>query len=216
MQATHLQNPRHKLAPRWLNILLIVVPLILFVGIYLVVRNHAIQQWDESVILSIQNYTTPFLDGLFRFITNSGGNGRVFILVPVLILFWRAGLKLEAWTLTGAALIGQLITWAFKYSVNRPRPNVIEDLVLPTDPSFPSGHALGSAVLFGWLAVWLWRQEYRKSAALLVVWAFLVAFSRVYFGVHHPSDVLASLTLAIPWLTIVFMIYDRQKRNSNE
>lgn len=211
MQSVHLQNPTHSVTAHWKSMLLIVLPLTFFVGIYLVVRNHAIQQWDETIILSIQNYRSPFLDNLFRIITNSGGDGRIFILVPVLILFWRTGLKLEAWTLTGAALIGQFITWAVKYSVNRPRPNVIEDLVLPTDPSFPSGHALGSAVFYGWLGIWLWRQGYRKSATLMVIWALLVGFSRVYFGVHHPSDVLASLTLAIPWLTIVFLVYDRQK-----
>jgi membrane-associated phospholipid phosphatase len=47
----------------------------------------------------------------------------------------------------------------------------------------------------------------------MIMWALLIAFSRVYFGVHYLSDVLASLSLSIPWLTIVFTLYYRQKRS---
>jgi undecaprenyl-diphosphatase len=198
----------------WKIILFITLPLLFFASIFLLVRNHSIQKWDENIISSIQNYRTPFLDRIFQIITNSGsGLGRSLVLVPMLIYFWRRKLRLEAWTLAGAALLGQLITWSVKYIANRPRPDVITDLDMPTDPSFPSGHALGSAILYGWLAVWMGQRGYRKSSALMIIWALLIAFSRVYFGVHYLSDVLASLSLSIPWLTLVFTLYDRQKRS---
>jgi undecaprenyl-diphosphatase len=199
---------------RWKTILLITLPLLFFVSLFLLVRNHSIQKWDGKIISSIQNYRTPFLDRTFQVITDSGsGLGRGLVFVPTLIYFGRRKLRLEAWTLAGAALFGQLITWSVKYTANRPRPNVIKDLVVPTDPSFPSGHALGSAILYGWLAVWMGQQGYRKSGALMVIWIFLIAFSRVYFGVHYLSDVLASLSLSIPWLTTVFTLYYREKRS---
>ena len=111
------------------------------------VQQHTIQQWDENIILSIHAYSTPLLDHIFQIITNTGGAGRNLPLVLILIWFWQRGLRLEAWNLAGAAIGGQFITWSLKYIVNRPRPNVIENLILPTDPSFPSGHALGSAVV---------------------------------------------------------------------
>ena len=212
MMETSLKPGKHFRS--WKIILFITLPLLFFVSIFLLVRNHSIQKWDEKIILSIQNYRTPFLDRIFQIITNSGsGPGRSLVLVPMLIYFWRRRLRLEAWTLAGAALLGQLITWSVKYIANRPRPNVIEDLVVPTDPSFPSGHALGSAILYGWLGVWMGQQGYPKSSALMIMWALLIAFSRVYFGVHYLSDVLASLSLSIPWLTIVFTLYYRQKRS---
>lgn len=193
--------------------LLIILPLLFFAGIYLLVRQQTIQHWDEQVILTVHNWRTPFLNSLFQIISNSGGVARGLILLPVVILFMWRGRRLEAGIYAGAALAGQLITWSLKYLVNRPRPNVIEELVLPTDPSFPSGHALGAAIVYGWLAIWVWQQGYRWAGVLLLIWVLLVAFSRVYLGAHHPSDVLASLSLAMPYLTIVFMLYRRQTRS---
>jgi membrane-associated phospholipid phosphatase len=211
-----MQSPQYEHAfrnsnSRGFRIVLIFLPLILFVGILYRVQQRTIQQWDENIILSIQNYRTPFLDGLFQIITNSGGVGRGLPLLLVLVYFWWRRLRLEAWTLAGAAVFGQCITWSLKYVISRPRPNVIENIVLPIDPSFPSGHALGSAVLYGWLAVWMWQQDCRDGSVLMLIWVILVAFSRVYFGVHNPSDVIASLLLAVPWLTLVFTFYSWQK-----
>lgn len=214
MQSPQTANLTGISTARWKIIFFITLPLLFFVCIFSLVQNHSIQKWDEKIISSIQNYRTPFLDRTFQIITDSGsGLGRSLVLVPMLIYLWRRNLRLEAWTLAGAALFGQLITWSVKYIANRPRPKVIEDLVVPTDPSFPSGHALGSAILYGWLAVWMGQHGYPKSGALMIIWALLIAFSRVYFGVHYLSDVLASLSLSIPWLTIVFTLYEREKRS---
>ena len=82
---------------------------------------------------------------------------------------------------------------------------------MPLDASFPSGHALGSLVVYGWLALWLWRQSHRLPAIFLLVWIALIAFSRVYLGIHYPTDVLASLALGVPWLTVVISLYNRRK-----
>jgi undecaprenyl-diphosphatase len=107
-------------------------------------------------------------------------------------------------TLAGAGLLN----WLLKISFGRVRPEPFFDYPLPGSPSFPSGHALFAASVFGGLAALLApRLKHRPlkiaiwiSAALLIL---LVGLSRVYLGVHYPSDVLAGYAVAIIWVNFV-------------
>ncbi|MCX6050405.1 MAG: phosphatase PAP2 family protein, partial [Chloroflexi bacterium] len=90
----------------------------------------------------------------------------------------------------------------------RSRPLLFPPLVLETDYSFPSGHAVAAISLYGLLAVLLWRQRHYGWALLAGVWVLAVAVSRVYLGVHYPSDVLASLTIGGLWLYGAFFVFD--------
>ncbi|MCB8981435.1 MAG: phosphatase PAP2 family protein [Ardenticatenaceae bacterium] len=202
---------------RWLYVLLIAASLLIFALLLTFVILQTTQAWDIAVMQSIHTWATPFLTNLMLLITDTGGVGRAVPLVLVAgWLLWR-GYQLELWTLLGAVSVGQLFTYLFKWLVDRPRPLAFEALqALPTDASFPSGHALGSTILFGLLGIWLWQNGRRGWAITLFVWAALVGFSRVYLGVHHPTDVLASFALGTAWLTAVTIFYDTMKRKQNE
>lgn len=103
------------------------------------------------------------------------------------------------------ALVGQTLLYYFAADVvSRPRPSVkLLDSGLDPAHSFPSGHVCSSLTLFGGVAVLIWMyadRRWRSIAVLLLVVPPVVAVARLYQGVHHLSDVLASLVVISLWL----------------
>jgi undecaprenyl-diphosphatase len=87
----------------------------------------------------------------------------------------------------------------------RPRPNVFPPLTLETSFSFPSGHTMAAVAFYGLIAILLWRDHHYGWALLPGLWVPLVALSRIYLGVHYPSDVLASLAVGTIWLALILL-----------
>ena len=122
----------------------------------------------------------------------------------------RMGLFVLAAVASGAAL-----TFALKFLYNRTRPSILPADMLPGDPSFPSGHAALSAVVYLTLGLLMARTLPKRSLKIYVVGlaiflALAVGTSRVYLGVHWPSDVLAGWALGgmwalVCWQTEVFL-----------
>jgi undecaprenyl-diphosphatase len=103
-----------------------------------------------------------------------------------------------------AVVGGAAVSYALKFLYNRPRPSLIAPEALPHDPSFPSGHSAAAAVVYLTLGLLLARTLPRRAlkgyvVALGVALALAVGLSRVYLGVHWPSDVLAGWTLGGVW-----------------
>ena len=152
----------------------------------------------------------------FFFGVTLGGEG--FWLMAVLgILFWVFGARL-AYRAGFALATGDLITGALKSTFCVPRPWVRDVGILPTADakwgaygySFPSGHVANTALLWGGVAAavrtcWLWVP--------VLLWIGLVAFSRMYLGVHTPVDVMGSLVLAVPTVWAMGRLYDWTERN---
>jgi membrane-associated phospholipid phosphatase len=150
--------------------------------------------------------------GLTRVMIVASRWGGPSVLVPVglvvslafLIHGWRRGALLVVITLAGAGLLN----WLLKISFGRARPEAFFDYPLPSSPSFPSGHALFAASVFGGLAALL-VPRLKHHALKIAVWsaavalAGLVGFSRVYLGVHYPSDVLAGYSVGLIWVTAI-------------
>jgi undecaprenyl-diphosphatase len=120
-----------------------------------------------------------------------------------------AGKRAEAgWialSMVGSALIDGLL----KQWIARPRPELVPHLALVHDPSFPSGHAMISAALYLTLALMLAEAERGLAARVGLVAFFglivlLIGISRVYLGVHWPSDVLAGWCFGAVWALLVF------------
>jgi undecaprenyl-diphosphatase len=117
---------------------------------------------------------------------------------------WSRGALLVVITVAGAGLLN----WLLKLSFGRVRPVAFFDYPLPGSPSFPSGHSIFAASIFGGVAALL-SPRLEHPALRIGVWSFaifltlLVGFSRVYLGVHYPSDVLAGYSIAVIWVTAV-------------
>lgn len=152
---------------------------------------------------------TGGLDTLTRF--GSGvANTQTAIVVGVLVfvlLRWWLGRWYESWVLA-VALVGELVVFlAVTAAVHRPRPAVPRLDEAPPTSSFPSGHTGAAVALYGCLAVLLLRYASSRlgvlAATLLWLVPVAVAASRLYRGMHYPSDVLAGALGGGLWLLIV-------------
>ena len=150
------------------------------------------------------------------------GSGTVLTLLVIIVsLFyflqqrWRTGLFL----LVTSTLGWGLMEW-IKDVYARPRPTIVPHLVKETSYSFPGGHAKMSAVVYLTLGTILAQRSRRRSVkvfwiSLAIVLTLCIGCTRVYLGVHHPSDVLAGWVAGTCWALFVFLIVrlwrDRRK-----
>jgi undecaprenyl-diphosphatase len=164
---------------------------------------------DDRIRLAVHGLATPGLTLVMRGLSTYGGPVSLTLLGIVLALAflrhrWHRGALLLVVTLTGAALLNFLL----KYVFARPRPVAYFDYPLPTSNSFPSGHAFFAASFFGGLAV-LSAERIRSGPLRVAIWiisavlVLLVGLSRVYLGVHYPSDVLAGYLAATVWVASI-------------
>lgn len=161
---------------------------------------------DDRFRTAIHSLSSPGLTQVMIAASRYGGPGWLaplggIIALAFLIRGWRRGAFLVVVTMAGAGLLDTLLKIAFA----RIRPTAFFDYPLPRSHSFPSGHAFFAASFFGGLAI-LASARLHNPILRALVWiaAFglivLIGFSRVYLGVHYPSDVLAGYAAATIWV----------------
>jgi undecaprenyl-diphosphatase len=174
-----------------------------------VLDNATLVRWDMATDAAIHARATPSGLRLFDAITQLGSPVTLGILGVVgALLLWRANRRTltVAWV---AAFAGEvLLNEVLKRAVHRTRPTYGAAYLHGHSFSFPSGHAMGSIVGYGILAYVLAHQAYPARVprwaiyALAVVAILLVGLSRVYLGVHYPSDVVGGWAAGGAWLTL--------------
>lgn len=159
---------------------------------------NAVQSWDESALVWIaEHLRNPVLTPILSFYTQLGDHGLLFIALAVLMLLFRATRKAGASAGVGM-LCGLMVTnLTIKPLVMRPRPWItipgFTALVAEHDPnSFPSGHSCCAFAFAVALAVAL-PQKWARVLALAA--AAVMALSRLYVGVHFPSDVIVGAVI---------------------
>jgi undecaprenyl-diphosphatase len=169
------------------------------------VREGETVGFDTAVRDSIHAYAS---DTLTRIMTAVSFTGKVGFLVAlgslitVLFLYLRKYRWLVVFLVTMAGEI--LLELELKALYMRQRPEPFFNLPLPESYSFPSGHALGAFCFYG-ILTWLVSRPIRDprlkilTYALAGIWIFLIGLSRVYLGVHYPSDVLAGYLAGMIW-----------------
>jgi undecaprenyl-diphosphatase len=192
-----------------LGFLAAALALLLFAWIAIeVLRGHG-AAFDGAVRNAVHAWATPRLTWAMRGITQLGST--VFLVGAGLLAVWRlaaTGRKHAAVLLAGTALGSEALLQILKLVFHRPRPEAFFGFPNPETYSFPSGHAITACCFWGVLAAILAarsRSPWVKAGlwASASVLAALVGFSRVYLGVHYPTDVLAGYALAVVWVAVV-------------
>ena len=163
---------------------------------------------DADILLYIQDHIrNGFLDKIFPNITFLGNAGIFWIILTAVLLCFKKTRR--AAICSALALIGSLIlnNMILKPIINRTRPyEVIEGLILigkkATDGSFPSGHTAASIAS----AVAMCRYLKKRWSVPLIILALMISFSRLYIGIHSPSDVLVGLLDGILLAVIAWVI----------
>ena len=149
--------------------------------------------FEASIILWIQENLRGAMDGLWLCITHLGDEGILWIALGILLLFWKKTRPIGITVLISLLFDFLIINMSLKGIIARPRPFVVNEAIKPlitnVSPyrSFPSGHSGGSfSAMFA-----LYRWVPKKIGIPAVILAALVALSRLYVGVHYPTDILA-------------------------
>ncbi len=175
-----------------------------FAAIALAVTQGWTQSFDEAAMIFVR-IGPPALNGLFTAITRMGeGPLRIALTVVGIVTLLMLRQRAAALFLALAVFPAGLINGEMKLLFARDRPSVVPHLVGADGYSFPSGHAFGGTALYFALAlafVALIAPQQRRAviAAALIIGA-LISFSRVWLGVHYPSDALAGWLGAIGWV----------------
>ena len=173
------------------------------------VTGGATMPFDLRIRAGVHQWAQPALTAVMIALSGIGAPYVVWPLFGVAFaVLWRSGqrppARLLAFSMAGALALDVTL----KYIFRRPRPSPFFNYTLPQSYSFPSGHALFAICFYGVLAAIVARRLQRRCAAV-VLWTAAVlliggiGLSRIYLGVHYPSDVLAGYAAALSWVLAV-------------
>lgn len=158
--------------------------------------------FDAPVLNALHSIANPTLDHIFVFISKLGYAWGVIPLDVAVLLWlgWRRHFRDSLFF--GLSVIGSaILNIAGKNYFARTRPDLWLSVAPETTYSFPSGHAMGSATLGVALILLCWPTRWRWPVTVAAIsFVLLVGVSRVYLGVHFPSDILTGWTAAIAWV----------------
>jgi undecaprenyl-diphosphatase len=184
----------------------------IFVGLADEVREGETTTFDTAILLALRNpadHSDPLGPGwVEEFARDVTALGSVGILTGITLaaagFLWLQGNRRTMWLLLLSVAGGQLVSSLTKFGFDRPRPDLVPHATEVYTSSFPSGHSMMAAVTYLTLAAMLARVQPRRaqkiylfSLALFVTVA--VGISRIYLGVHWPTDVLAGWTAGAGW-----------------
>jgi undecaprenyl-diphosphatase len=183
-------------------------------------------RFDEGVRNFVHEFSSPALTSLMQLASFLGSTlflviFGVIIVIALYLRKHRHGAILFTITTVGASIL--LVT--LKLAFRRTRPEPFFDTILPVSYSFPSGHSLASFCFYGALAAIL-TPRIKNIYLQILVWIsaiimiFLIGISRIYLGVHHPSDVVAGYVVGLIWVITIAIgdkiIHARYKNVENK
>src|SRR5437868_1130821 len=177
-----------------------------------VLDNATLVRMDGLVEDWFHAHATPVGLRVFDGITQLGSPLVVAVVVVVTLYLWRAKSRLLLWTWLGANIGGAGVEYVLKTTVHRSRPQYGAAYLHGHSYSFPSGHTMGSTVCYLLLAYLIASRPgtppTRRQLAFLIAGLLIAAIglSRIYLGVHYPSDVLGGFAAGVAWLSVCGMV----------
>jgi membrane-associated phospholipid phosphatase len=168
------------------------------------------QDWlvhfDRSLSASLHEHSTLHAVGIFRFVTVLGNVSTLAPIGSVVAIMLVTSWRWQLFCVWAIALLGEgFLNEFLKNTFQRVRPQLLTPWITETGWSFPSGHAMGSLVVYGMLAYFIALLVTSRALRVCIVFVTIslviaIGFSRIYLGVHYFSDVVAGYFAASFWL----------------
>ena len=199
--------------------IIFVSSLLLFLVLTVAVLFNFTLSLDKTLLIALRdknNLSIPlfgtWLLPLMRGITFLGNSDSITVITFLLAVYLIVKKEFGLLGIILAAIIsGSLIDLFLKWYFARSRPEVVPHLVTAYYYSFPSGHAFISAVLYPAIAIMFIRITRNKFVKAYITWlavilVLLIGFSRIYLGVHYPSDVIAGWLIGLCWSSFLWIL----------
>jgi undecaprenyl-diphosphatase len=163
------------------------------------------QAFDVAILQWLHAHQSPLLTSIMVEMTYLGTGTVVLTVVGVTALFlWHTEHKHSARLLLAATIGNILLNGALKLVYHRQRPSVFAWQTTAVSSSFPSGHAMSATVVYGTVAYLLMRLQKHTWAKMMtlsgaIILILLICLTRLYLGVHYPSDVLGGIIVGLAW-----------------
>ena len=174
--------------------------------------------FDKNVIYVIESIRTPLLNKIMAFITYTGNSNAVvffFLIVMILLIILKKFRYLFSLliSMSGSTVFVLLI----KNIIGRPRPPIENALIVLKDFSFPSGHSFMAVAFYGLVIYFIFDMLKSNNTKYLIlvlgiIFVLSLGFSRLYLGVHWPSDVFAGFAAAIALVAAIITILEIKER----
>lgn len=191
-----------------LRITVITISAITFLFLSYIVLVYGITNFDTTISVFIQSFRNPALNEIMKVITYLGNWQSIVILSAILISIssTRTTLGIPIGVL---CLISTILNEVLKTTFARERPAEIDRLVHASGFSFPSGHSMTGLVFFGLLIILLNRNIIKNRSASIIVTGLLsililfIGISRIYLGVHYPTDVISGFAAGLSLISLL-------------
>lgn len=176
-----------------------------FLVLTALVLGFGVTGWDSALLRALHAMQSGELTGIMRAVTTLGSLAVLAPLTSAIVILLIVLRRPRAALFVGSCLAGaDLLQFALKAVFGRPRPALFPPLAHAANASYPSGHAMVSAAFALALGCLFWGTRWRWTVAIVgALYVMAVSFSRVYLGVHYPSDVLAGWLLSIAWVMLL-------------
>lgn len=195
--------------------LLIIGCFLLFFSV-LILNTPALLAFDFAIVEWLSTHRTEELNQITTLLSVVGGMPFVLFLTTLwcFTLGWYKK-YIDIFLICLGLLGSGAIAWLLKYWIARPRPPEMLHLVQSYGASFPSAHSVYAAAL-SCLLIYLYRDHSKSTyiCSFAIVWFILMGCSRVYLGVHFPSDVLAGWSISFIWITLLYIVLKHRMKQT--
>jgi undecaprenyl-diphosphatase len=200
------------------NLFILVTALLLFTLVAREVVSGSTKEFDEIVLNYLRDNGTAKLPigprwftGWMIDITSLGGATIIFLITSAVVFYFLIQKQYEfMWLVLIATIGGVFLSFGLKELFARERPPLIYHLLKVKSMSFPSGHAMMSSIFYLTQAALFAKAQSNKNLKaytllIAIVLVFLIGVSRIYLGVHYPTDVLAGWSIGLAWASLCWL-----------
>ncbi|MEA3138478.1 MAG: hypothetical protein QOK23_647 [Gammaproteobacteria bacterium] len=190
----------------------LLLPLWGFAALVGEVHEKAVFPFDAPILNELHSLATPALNHFFVLVSRAGYRWGVVPLDAIILVLLVVLRRFRDGLFFGIAVIGSaVLNIVAKNHYARLRPDLWLSITPEMTYSFPSGHAMGSMTLAMAAIILCWPTRARwPMLTVSVIFVLLVGVSRIYLGVHYPSDILAGWSAAIAWTFGMYTLVDRK------